>query len=476
MKIKTLIQNLPEIEVKGSKEIEISGLSSHSSLVAPGNLFIAKKGLSHDGTAFIPEAISAGAIAILTDIYDPFLKVTQLIHPHPQRIEPLLAAQFYHFPSQSMDVIGITGTSGKTTTSYLVKHLFDAAGVSCGLLGGVECVFGQHRFPSPLTTQDVITNHKLLRDMLHFGCKVAAMEVTSHALDQNRVEEIQFSMGVFTNFTHEHLDYHKTMENYFAAKAKLFASLDASKWAIFNADDPASFSTEAKVFTYGIKKEANLRAANIRLSEKKSQCTLHYQGKQTECSSPLIGRYNIYNVLAAFSACLCRGVSLDACIAGLKTFKGVSGRIQRIKEGIFIDHAHKENALKNVCETLKSLAKGRLITVFGCGGDRDREKRPKMGKIATELSDIVILTSDNPRSENPEKIVEEILSGCTKPVSIELDREKAIQFALEQKRPEDIVLIAGKGHEKEQIFAHHTIPFNDAEIVKKITEEQKTVV
>lgn len=467
MRLKYLVQHLEEIEIKGSKEIEVTGLCSHSSLIAPGNLFIAKKGFSHDGTAFISDAVAAGAHAVLTDIYNPFLNITQLIHPDVSAIEAKLADLFFHHPSKALQVIGVTGTNGKTTISHLIKHILDGSGSLCGLLGGVDWIIGEQRFSAPLTTADVITNHRLLREMLQYGCKAASMEVSSHALHQNRVDEIDFAMGIFTNFTRDHLDYHKTMENYRLAKARLFERLSPDKWSIFNCDDPTSFSTKAKRFTYGIDNDADLKAKEIILSENKTEFTLSFHGNEAICHSPLVGKFNVYNLLAGISAGLCYGLSLDQCLLQVKTFRGARGRLQRVKDKIFVDHAHTEDALKNVLQTLKSLCKGKLILVFGCGGNRDTEKRPKMGSVATELADIVIVTNDNPRSEDPQNIVEEIVAGCSKPITVEFDRERAIHLAIELKNPEDIVLIAGKGHEKEQIFAHQVIPFDDAEIVKK---------
>ncbi|NGX47433.1 MAG: UDP-N-acetylmuramoyl-L-alanyl-D-glutamate--2,6-diaminopimelate ligase [Chlamydiae bacterium] len=470
MRLKRLIQQIEQLEVKGSKEVEITGLTAHSKLVAPGNLFIAKKGQTHDGAQFIPDAIAAGASVILTDMYDPFLEVTQLIHPDIPSIEAKLAACYYHNPSHELKMIGITGTNGKTTVGFLLKALFNKTQISVGMIGTIEWVIGDHLFPGSMTTPDVITCQKLLRDMAGAGCKLAIMEVSSHGLDQDRVSGIAFDIALFTNLTQDHLDYHGDMETYRAAKEKLFANLSEEKWAIFNADDPTQFPTKAKVFTYGIRSDANLRAKEIRLSEKDTQFNICYQGKERKCKSQLVGKFNVYNFLAAISVGLCYGLSLETCLQGLKNFKNVPGRLEKVKEGIFVDYAHSEDALRNVLETLREIKKGRLITVFGCGGDRDREKRPKMGKVVSELSDVTIVTSDNPRNEDPEVIVEEILAGCEKPVSMQLDREEAIRFALEQKKPDDLVLIAGKGHEKEQIFAHQIIPFDDAETVRKICE------
>lgn len=470
MKLKRLIQQIDGLEVKGSKETEITGLTAHSKRVAPGNLFIAKKGRMHDGALFIPDAIASGASAILTDMYDPFVSAVQLIHPDIASIEAKLAACFYQDPSHALKVIGITGTNGKTTVSFLLESLFSKAEIRTGMIGTIEWIVGDHRFPGSMTTPDVITNQKLLRDMVQAGCSAAVMEVTSHGLDQGRVGEIDFDIAVFTNLTQDHLDYHQDMDAYRKAKEKLFVGLSPDKWAILNADDRSRFATKANVFTYGIHADADLMAKEIRLSDKKTQFLVCYQGQEREYRSQLVGKFNVYNLLAAISAGLCYGLSLETCLQALKSFKKVPGRLEKVKEGIFVDYAHTEDALSNVLQTLNEIKKGRLITVFGCGGDRDREKRPKMGRVASELSDMAIVTSDNPRNEDPEEIIEDILRGCEKSVSVQLDREEAIRFAIAQKKPEDLVLIAGKGHEKEQIFAHHVLPFDDAEVVRKLYE------
>lgn len=473
MRLKKLIQQISDIEVRGSKEIEITGLCANSKLVSPGSLFIAKKGLKQDGNKFIPDAIAAGAIAILTDMYDPFLEVVQLIHSDVSKIEAILAAAYYQYPSSCLKMIGITGTNGKTTTSFLIKHVLDSAQMKTGVIGTIEWIIGDCRFPATMTTPDVITNHKLLKEMVGAKCQAAVMEVTSHALDQNRVGEIGYDIALFTNLTQDHLDYHGDMETYRRAKENLFSGLSDDKWAIFNSDDPAQFRTKAKVLTYGIEKPADLRAKDLKLSDKGIQFTAVYKGLGIECKSPLIGKFNVYNLLAAIAVGLCSNLTLEHCIVALKTFKGVPGRLERVKNrlglNIFVDFAHTDDALERVLETLIPIKKGKLITVFGCGGDRDKQKREKMGRVVSRLSDSAIITSDNPRSEDPEAIIQQILKGIDPKCSfeVEVDRQKAIQRAIELMTKDDILLIAGKGHEKEQIFAHKIIPFDDVEVAKQ---------
>lgn len=479
VRLRKLIEKIPDLEVRGSQEVLITGLTSHSQKVAPGNLFVAKKGSGDDGNRYVLEALAAGATATLSDIYDPFLPITQIISPNVSKVEALLAATFFHFPAKELPIIGVTGTAGKTSTTYLARSLLEKGGISTGLVGGVESIVGESRYPSSLTTPDVITNHKLLREMVDGGCKAALFEVTSHALMQGRVGEIDFTIALFTNFSQDHLDYHQTMEAYFAAKNRLFQGLGKESLAILNGDEPIckKIETKARVFTYGIREEADLRATQVLFSPKGSRFQVTYRGKELPCATSLLGTGNVYNILAALSIGLEMGISLEEGIETLGRPPLIPGRLERIKNGlklsVFVDHAHKPNALRT---SLGALEGKERIVVFGCGGDRDREKRPLMGKIASELASQVILTSDNPRSEDPEAIIREILRGIPKEtaVEIELDREKAIRRALALTKERDAhLLIAGKGHESEQIFSHHSIPFSDREVASRVLKEME---
>lgn len=468
-KIKRLIQHISGLEIKGSKEVEITGITSDSRQVASGNLFVAKRGSCVDGNQFISDAIAAGAVAVLTDMFNPFLSVVQLIHSDVAMVEAKLSAHFFAYPSKELKVIGITGTNGKTTTSFLIKGLLEKAQIKTGLIGTIEWIVGEHRFVAHATTPDVVTNHKLLRDMVQEGCKAAVMEVSSHGLAQNRVGEIDFSLAVFTNFSQDHLDYHQSMDEYFQAKARLFQNLTEDKWAIVNADEHLPIQTKAKIFTYGTKK-AQLMASDLQLSDRGSRFTLSFQDQKLQCSTQLIGRFNVYNILAALSVGLCMGLSLETTVGYIKTFKGIPGRLQRIKNSVFVDFAHTPAALESVLKTLGEIKKGKIIVVFGCGGDRDQSKRKKMGEIAFRHADISIITNDNPRSEDPQKIAEEIMQGFSQKaqVFIELDRKKAIAEAISLAAKEDIVLIAGKGHENKQLFTHQVLPFDDVTIAREI--------
>lgn len=495
MKIKKLIKDIPFSQVKGSKDIEITGVCCNSKLVSPGNLFVAKRGRAFDGNQYIPEAISAGASAILTDICDPSLKdVTQLIHPDVQKMEGLVAAHYYQFAGNEMFMVGITGTNGKTTTSFLIKHMLDQLSSPCGVIGTVEYIIGKHRYQATLTSPDITTNHKLLREMVLQGCQSAVMEVSSHALEQGRVQYIDYDVAVFTNLTVDHLDYHQTMDNYCLAKQKLFKSLGMysqretkksfPKVAVVNVDSPWKNKIiegcKAKILTYGIESPADLRASNIQMTADVTQFTLSYKGEEIQCKSPLVGRYNVYNVLAASAVILCRQVPLKTIAHLIETFSPVPGRLERVKNDlclkIYVDFAHTDDALINVLECLRELKPKKIITVFGCGGDRDQSKRQKMGHASEELSDVTIVTCDNPRSEDPSVIAAQILKGFKRKDShvVELDRYKAIELAINMATHEDIILIAGKGHEPYQIFAHKIVEFDDRKVAAQICQRMQT--
>lgn len=478
MKLKKLLKNFPDLIVKGSKEIEITAICNHSKMAAPGNLFIAKKGTCSDGAQYIQEAIHAGAAAVLTDLYDPFLNVVQIICPDVSEMEASLAAEYYNHPSKELSVIGITGTNGKTTCTYLMRQLLEAHAIPTGLIGTIEWIIGQTHFKPTLTTPDVITNQKLFRDMVQHGCKAAVMEVSSHALDQNRVKQVEFQRAIFTNLTQDHLDYHKTMEKYAEAKRGLFQSLQGEAVAIFNLDDPwAAFMQEdciVKKITYGLDPNADVHATDIQLSEKGTSFMIHAGGERALMKSSLIGKFNVSNMLAAISLGLSFSIPLEKCIASLQSFKGALGRLQKVKNrlglNIFVDYAHTDDALKNVLATLTELKEGKIITIFGCGGNRDRSKRKKMAAVAENFSDVAIITNDNPRNEDPLEIAKEILQGFKSPEKaiVELDRKEAIRKAIEMAQPKDLLLIAGKGHETYQIFAHHTLDFDDAKIAQEL--------
>ncbi len=486
IKLKQLLKGIPFLEIKGSKEVEVTGLCNNSKLAVPGSLFFAKKGGKQHGNSFIPEVKEAGCVAVATDMFDPFLKdIVQIIHPDIVALEPVIAERFYDYPSKKLLTVGITGTNGKTTTSYLIKHLLDAVDLPAGLIGTIEWIVKDAVFPSALTTPDVITNQKLLHEMDSVGCKSVVMEVSSHALDQKRVEGIDFDVAIFTNLTEDHLDYHNTMGEYGEAKAKLFASLKKTKGskkpypkiAIVNQDSmwhkEMIENLNVSLLTYGLSKEANVRAEQIRLYPNGSECQICFQDEVLPFKTALIGKFNIYNCLAVTAAAIGIGLDLSKVLSILSSFKAVPGRLERVDnefgKNVFVDYAHTEDALKNVLETLKEITEGRLLCVFGCGGNRDKQKRPKMGAVVEKLADLVFVTSDNPRGEPAEDIVEEILLGIQdkKKICVEVDRRRAIEKAVSQMKVDDVLLIAGKGHEDYQIFSNHTIHFDDRIVAKE---------
>ncbi len=465
MKLKKLLKDL-DVEIKGSKEVEVTGISSHSQFITPGSLFIAKKGKTYDASEFIPKAIETGAVAVLTDFYNPFLQgIVQVVTPDVNALEALLAERYYETKKHSLFLVGITGTNGKTTTAYLAYHLLS----KCGLMGTIETIMGNEHFPAQLTTADVVTNHKILREMANHGLNTVVMEVTSHALDQGRVKEMTFDIGVFTNLSHDHLDYHGTMEDYLAAKLKLFSMC---KEKIFNLDDSVAKKMGSGM-TFGIDADADLQAKNIHFSLQGTTFDLYYNGEITPMETNLVGRYNIYNCLAAIGIGLKKGIRLSILKNKLATFEGVPGRLERIKnpKGIylFVDFAHTPEALFKVLETLHELKTGRIITIFGCGGERDKEKRPKMGRAAEKYSDQIIITSDNPRGEEPEVICKEVAKGLSKESLIEVNRRAAIERGIFMAKENDIILIAGRGHEPFQKIKGRFIPFDDREVARTIS-------
>jgi len=476
MKLKKLIQGLEFTDIKGSKEIDITGICSDSRRVSIGNLFIAKRGSDSDGHHFIPQAIDSGAIAVVTEHYNPFLgRIIQLIHPRPHDLEALLADRFYNHPSGDLYVLGVTGTNGKTTTTYLVKHLFDAMQRPCGLIGTVETIVGDKRSFSSLTTHDAVQNHKWLREMVNEGSLAVALEVSSHGLMQNRVDQIDFDAALLTNLTPDHLDYHATMPKYAAAKQKLFERLHFSskkkRCAIANIDDPWAQQMldgcpTPRLF-FGFSDKADVRAEQIDFSASGTRFIVRTCDQSCPFSTTLIGRFNVYNVLGAICVGLHAGFSLPDIAQVLVSFQTVPGRLERVVNDrsihVFVDYAHTADALDNVLTTLREIARGKIITVFGAGGNRDPGRRQGLAQAAQKGSDISIITSDNPRQEDPQEIARQTLLGFSDPknVHVELDRKKAIEWAISMARPQDIVLIAGKGHERVQIFASHSVPFDD---------------
>jgi len=482
MKIKRLFKDIPGCQIFGSKECVISGISANSKAVAPGDLFIAKGGSTHHGALFFNEAMQAGAAAVLTDMADPSLKgVVQVVHPTVASIEALVASTFYHHPSKELLVAGITGTNGKTTTSFILKHLLDALVGSCGLIGTIEYIVGRQHYEASRTTPDVVTNQKFLREMCRTGSKAAVMEVTSHALIQGRVDEIDFDLAVYTHLSPDHLDYHGSMENYAVAKRKLFENLKRNAWGIINQDcsygEYFKQGCAANCLTYAIDAPADLKAKIVQLKEEGSFICVSYEGSTELISLPLAGRFNVYNCLAAIGCLLTQGFALKEIARSIEELAPVRGRMQPVANPlglqIFVDYAHTGDALANILKSLAEFCKKRLIVVFGCGGDRDKGRRPAMAEAAEKDADFVIVTTDNPRSEDPVQICREIAAGFKDAglFIIELDRRLAIQKAIEMAEEGDTILIAGRGHEPYQILAHQTVEFDDAAVAYEICQK-----
>ena len=469
---------------------EITGIEYDSRRVKPGNLFVAMKGESSDGRRFIPPAIAAGAVAIVSDSdgVRP-AGVAWARVPHGRRALATLSANFYGHPAKKLGITGITGTNGKSTTAFLIETILRAEGRSGALVGTIEYHVSGKVYPAPHTTPESLDLQRLFHETINSGGSEAVMEVSSHALAQQRTYGILFDVAVFTNLTRDHLDYHKSMEGYFAAKKMLFEGSGSPppRVSVLNADDPyglqlANFSRGmgSQVFTYGCSK-ADFQASKIEITAQGTRFQLNSPPGTVALNSPLIGRVNVYNTLAASAAAVARGCSLESVAKGVAALKAVPGRFERVDGGqpftLVVDYAHTDDALRNLTSLAREFVKqnsGRVITVFGCGGDRDRTKRPMMGEAAGRGSDFVVLTSDNPRSEDPLAIINDAVVGLQRSsarYTTEPDRRTAIRLAIDEARTGDIVLIAGKGHEKIQISRTETVPFDDREVAAQILHE-----
>lgn len=461
---------------------EVSGLAYDSRRVQPGFLFFAFAGARHDGRQFAGDALGRGALAVVSELEPPpgfagaWLEVE-----HGRRALALAARRLFADVLSRLTLIGITGTNGKTTTSYLVDAILRAAGKTTALIGTIQHILAGRPQRAVNTTPESIDLYEIFAELDRLGGTHVTMEVSSHALALGRVHGIPFHTAVFTNLTRDHLDFHGTMENYFEAKRLLFHDRDAPppQWAVLNFDDPWAhrIAPEAGTRTiwFGLKEGAELTARKVRADFNGVSLEVCYEGKVFEVRSPLLGRMNASNILAALGAGFALGIAPETMTEGIASCRAVSGRFERVDEGqpflVIVDYAHTDDALRNAIAAARDLEPKRVITVFGCGGDRDRTKRPLMGQAAGEGSDLVVLTSDNPRSEDPLAIINDALVGLRRtdtPHRVEPDREQAIRIALTEARAGDIVLIAGKGHETYQILRDRTIEFDDREVARRV--------
>jgi len=471
------------VALKGSLDRPISGLVLDSRRVVPGNLFFALPGLRADGTSFIDEAVSRGAVAVVTQKLPGHAqsKVTFIEVKDARATLARVAQRYYKFPDREMSVIGVTGTNGKTTVTHLLKHFLNGD-QKVGLIGTINYDLGARTVPSFRTTPESLDIYGMMAQMRDAGCKQAVMEVSSHGIDQQRVLGLQFSAAVFTNLTRDHLDYHKSFEAYFAVKSRLFTGGTgaAPKVAVVNLDDPyganlsSTIPAGVRTVTFGESPAALVRAENVQLNFKNSTFRLVWPGGTMEIDSPLIGRYNVSNLLAAIATAWGLGRDPVVFLARLRAFGGVAGRMERIEEGqpfnVLVDYAHTDDALRNALGMLRAITPGRLFVVFGCGGNRDRTKRPLMVKAVQEFADFAFATADNPRSEALPQIFADMAGGVTAPdkISWTEDRRRAISLALDAAKAGDCLLIAGKGHESYQEFADTVIPFDDRQVVREL--------
>jgi len=473
-------------------DVEISGLQYDSRKVRQGNMFVAIKGALTDGHNHIDAAVASGAKAVviendalLPDSYFMHAGVVKIVVGSTRRALAVMSANYFGHPAKRLRLIGVTGTNGKTTTTYLIRQLLESSSPSMqgkvGMIGTIEYVVGKDRYPATHTTPESLELHKLFAEMVGKGCTHAVMEVSSHSLHQDRVYGLEFAAAVFTNLTQDHLDYHGTMENYFQAKKILFDNLPSTSWAVVNSDDDAgkriTEGTKASVVTYSASTRADVSATDVSLSMTGTTFTLRHGSEEIALNAHLVGRFNVYNILAACSAGIALGIPASSISSGVAAFQSVPGRFERILSpagwSAIIDYAHTPDALEKCLHTIKDILPAHgphnIITVFGAGGDRDTTKRPMMGKVVDLLSDVAVVTSDNPRTENPDAIMKDILAGIqrTKDLMIEPDRRSAIVKALSMARSGDVVLVAGKGHEDYQIIGTTKHHFSDREIVQE---------
>jgi UDP-N-acetylmuramoyl-L-alanyl-D-glutamate--2,6-diaminopimelate ligase len=484
MRLVELIKNADSLTVIGSLEKEIKDIVFNSKLAAVNSLFVALKSREDNGLAYISEAIAQGAVAILTDEIPPLNcnGITYLKASDVRKAAAILTATFYQYPAKKLNLIGITGTNGKTTTSYLIASILRQSQKKTGIIGTIQYQCGNKAVLAALTTPESLELQMLFKKMVLEGISDVVMEVSSHSLFYKRVAECQFRLAIFTNLSQDHLDFHKDMETYFECKKKLFTHYLANNgYAIINLDDPYGkrLSKEINVsyLTYGLSPLADIWAENPLFSLNGTKATIHTKKGCFPIFSPLIGKPNLYNLLAAIGTAIVMDLPLDKIKVGIEEVQSVCGRLERFSRNgieVFVDYAHSPAALEQTLKTLRPLCQGKLITVFGCGGNRDRGKRPLMGKVVSELSNMVIITDDNPRYEPSRQIIQDIEVGIKKGISYWVipQRKQAIHIAIKYAQRNDIVFIAGKGHENYQLIGGEKYYLSDRKEVEKALRDK----
>jgi len=473
-KLQDLLADVEVVKTIRAEDVNVRGIAFNSQLVRPGFMFVAIPGAKADGHDYIVEAVKRGAAVVVAEREEAVgAEVAAVIVKACREALGAIAAAFYEDPSSRINVVGVTGTNGKTTVAYIVYELLRKAGFHPGLIGTIEYRIGERRIASQNTTPESLEVHRMLAELEAEGGRVMVMEVSSHALDQGRVDRVRFKVAVFTNLSRDHTDYHETMKAYRHAKMKLFDKVTGDGAAVLNIDDDLGAELARRerccALTYSVEADAMLTVQDVQSSLSGSTFTWSWGEGSAAVNLPLVGRHNIYNFLAAAGAAMRLGVDPHMIAEAASGLAGVPGRLERIDEGqdfvVFVDYAHTDDALEKVLASLKQLEGGSIILVFGCGGDRDRTKRPAMAAVAGRMADFVVVTSDNPRSEEPPAIIEDIKAGFDSGANyvVEPDRRKAIARAVAEAGPGDIVLIAGKGHETYQVFSDGVTHFDDRE-------------
>jgi UDP-N-acetylmuramoyl-L-alanyl-D-glutamate--2,6-diaminopimelate ligase len=488
MRLHSLLRQLDSKFETSAPDSEITGVVEDSRKVQQGNLFIARHGTRTDGSQFLNDAQAKGAAAAIVSSITPGCPLPQIVVEDTARAASLLANLYHGRPSSTVRTVAVTGTNGKTTTTFLVRHLLSKVNQRCGMIGTVEIDDGKNRYEAEMTTPGACDVAALLATMRDKGCRAAAMEVSSHALDQQRTAGVTFAGAAFTNLTGDHLDYHKTMEAYAAAKARLFTELPAEAVAVMNADDKFSArmiqDCPARIMKYGFGTKADYRAKDVSIMPQGTSFTLITPDGKAPVQMPMVGKHNIENALAAATLVgEVYNLTVTQIAQGLRDAHGAPGRLEPVRCGqgfaVLVDYAHTDDALENVLTALRPLTKGKLRVLFGCGGDRDRTKRPRMAKTAEKIADALYITSDNPRTEDPQSIVEQVFAGLSKQIDksvfVDVDRRHAIDKIIQDAEDGDVVLIAGKGHENYQIIGTAKTHFDDREEAMRILKSRVAV-